>query len=158
MEFLLVLLALLDNLIESLKHYMAVKMNLDNPDFVNDNGVVSDMMSPKFAAELKTTIYDNMTFDPKHYGRRWNILQDHGTSHLSIIDSERNAASMTSTINSYFGSLNLSQVGRGARMARWIWVAGWQHAGRGLRRRPAERVGGGRSRRNQHNVGRTPIG
>ncbi|CAN6235227.1 unnamed protein product [Urochloa humidicola] len=95
-------------LIESLKHYMAVKMNLGDPDFENDSVVVSDMMSPKFAAELKKTIYDNMTFDPKHYGGRWNILQDHGTSHLSIIDSERNAVSMTSTVNSYFGSLIVS--------------------------------------------------
>ncbi|CAL5027090.1 unnamed protein product [Urochloa decumbens] len=95
-------------LIESLKHYMAVKMNLGDPDFVNDSKVVSDMMSPKFAAELKKTIYDNKTFDPKYYGGRWNILQDHGTSHLSIIDSERNAVSMTSTVNSYFGSLIVS--------------------------------------------------
>ncbi|CAD6341925.1 unnamed protein product [Miscanthus lutarioriparius] len=95
-------------LIESLKHYMAVKMNLGDPDFVNDSEVVSDMISPKFAAELKKTIYDNMTFAPKHYGGRWNILQDHGTSHLSIIDSERNAVSMTSTVNAYFGSLILS--------------------------------------------------
>ena len=40
---------------------MAVKMNLGDPDFVNDSEVVSDMISPKFAAELKKTIYDNMT-------------------------------------------------------------------------------------------------
>ncbi|XP_062184914.1 glutathione hydrolase 1-like [Phragmites australis] len=95
-------------LIESLKNYFAVKMNLGDPDFVNVSEVVSDMVSPKFAAELKKTIYDNMTFDPKHYGGRWNILQDHGTSHSSIVDSERNAVSMTSTVNSYFGSLILS--------------------------------------------------
>ncbi|OEL37893.1 Gamma-glutamyltranspeptidase 1, partial [Dichanthelium oligosanthes] len=95
-------------LIESLKHYIAVKMNLGDPDFVNDSEVLSDMMSPKFAAELKKTIYDNMTFDPKHYGGRWNILSDHGTSHLSIVDSDRNAVSMTSTVNSYFGSLIVS--------------------------------------------------
>nr|CAB3484731.1 unnamed protein product [Digitaria exilis] len=95
-------------LIESLKHYVAVKMNLGDPDFVNDSEVISDMISPKFAAELKKTIYDNMTFDPKHYGGRWNILPDHGTSHLSIVDSERNAVSMTSTVNSYFGSLIVS--------------------------------------------------
>ncbi|WVZ85927.1 hypothetical protein U9M48_032784 [Paspalum notatum var. saurae] len=95
-------------LIESLKHYMAVKMNLGDPDFVDDREVVSDMTSPKFAAELKKTIFDNMTFAPKHYGGRWNILPDHGTSHLSIVDSERNAVSMTSTVNSYFGSLILS--------------------------------------------------
>jgi gamma-glutamyltranspeptidase/glutathione hydrolase/leukotriene-C4 hydrolase len=49
---------------------MAVKMNLGDPDFVNVNEVVSDMMSSKFAAELKKTIYDNTTFDPKHYGGR----------------------------------------------------------------------------------------
>lgn len=95
-------------LIESLKHYMAVKMNLGDPDFVNNSEVVSDMMSPKFAAELKKTIYDNMTFAPKHYGGRWNILEDHGTSHLSVVDRERNAVSMTSTVNAYFGSLILS--------------------------------------------------
>ncbi|KAE8775107.1 Gamma-glutamyltranspeptidase 1 [Hordeum vulgare] len=95
-------------LVESLKHYMAVKMNLGDPDFVDVGAVVSDMLSPKFAAELKRTIYDNMTFSPQHYGGRWNILQDHGTSHLSIVDGERNAVSMTSTVNSYFGSLILS--------------------------------------------------
>uniref|UniRef100_A0ACD5UQ94 Uncharacterized protein n=1 Tax=Avena sativa TaxID=4498 RepID=A0ACD5UQ94_AVESA len=95
-------------LVESLKHYMAVKMNLGDPDFVDVSEVVSDMLSPKFAAELKRTIYDNMTFSPKHYGGRWNILQDHGTSHLSIVDRERNAVSMTSTVNSYFGSLIVS--------------------------------------------------
>ncbi|KAM3387405.1 hypothetical protein ACQJBY_010317 [Aegilops geniculata] len=95
-------------LVESLKHYMAVKMNLGDPDFVDVGAVVSDMLSPKFAAELRRTIYDNMTFAPQHYGGRWNILQDHGTSHLSIVDGERNAVSMTSTVNAYFGSLILS--------------------------------------------------
>ena len=49
---------------------MAVKMNLGDPDFVNVTEVLSDMISPKFAAELKKTIYDNSTFDPKHYGGR----------------------------------------------------------------------------------------
>jgi len=40
--------------------------------------------------------------------RRWDQINDHGTSHLSIIDSERNVVSLTSTINSYFGALMLS--------------------------------------------------
>ncbi|XP_059432316.1 glutathione hydrolase 1-like [Corylus avellana] len=94
--------------IEALKHVFAVKMNLGDPDYVDVSKVLSDMLSPKFAKELKKTIYDNMTFDAGHYGGRWNQINDHGTSHISIIDRERNAVAMTSTVNSYFGSRILS--------------------------------------------------
>lgn len=34
---------------------------------------------------------------------------DHGTSHFCIVDSDRNAVSMTSTVNSQFGGGVLSQ-------------------------------------------------
>ncbi|KAI0499472.1 hypothetical protein KFK09_011596 [Dendrobium nobile] len=95
-------------LIESLKHMFAVRMNLGDPDFVNVSEVLSDMLSPKFAHELKKTILDNMTFTSDHYGGKWNVLSDHGTSHLCIVDSERNAISMTSTVNSYFRAQILS--------------------------------------------------
>lgn len=56
--------------IEALKHAFALRMNLGDPDFVNDSEVVADLLSPKFARELKKTIFDNMTFDPSHYGGR----------------------------------------------------------------------------------------
>lgn len=94
--------------IEALKHVFAVRMNLGDPDFVNVTGVVSDMLSRKFAEVLKKDINDNRTFDPNHYGGRWNQINDHGTSHVSIIDVERNAISMTTTVNAYFGSKILS--------------------------------------------------
>lgn len=94
--------------IESLKNVFAVRMNLGDPDFVNVTKVLADMLSPKFAEELKKTILDNMTFDPSHYGGRWGQINDHGTSHLSIIDHEQNAISMTTTVNSYFGAQMLS--------------------------------------------------
>lgn len=35
-------------------------------------------------------------------------MNDHGTSHMSIVDSERNAVSMTTTINAYFGAKYVS--------------------------------------------------
>ncbi|XP_022774920.1 glutathione hydrolase 1-like isoform X2 [Durio zibethinus] len=95
-------------LIEALKHAFAVRMNLGDPEFVDVSKVVADMLSPKFAQELKKTIFDNMTFGPSHYGGRWNQIDDHGTSHVSIVDSERNAVSMTNTVNGYFGSKILS--------------------------------------------------
>ncbi|XWS29479.1 hypothetical protein CRYUN_Cryun24cG0032300 [Craigia yunnanensis] len=95
-------------LIEALKHAFAVRMNLGDPEFIDVSKVVADMLSPKFAHELKKTIYDNMTFGPSHYGGRWNQIHDHGTSHVSIVDSKRNAVSMTNTVNEYFGSKILS--------------------------------------------------
>lgn len=60
----------LHRIIESLKYMWAVRMNLGDPDFVNVSKVLSDMMSPRFALELKTAILDNMTFGPEHYGSK----------------------------------------------------------------------------------------
>lgn len=56
--------------IEALKHVFAVRMNLGDPDFVNITAVVSDMLSPKFAEELKKKINDSRTYDPSYYGGR----------------------------------------------------------------------------------------
>ncbi|KAL0642703.1 hypothetical protein Bca4012_040993 [Brassica carinata] len=95
-------------LIEALKHAFAVRMNLADPDFVDVTKVVSDMLSPEFAKDLKTKINDDKTFDPKYYGGMWNQINHHGTCHFSIIDSERNAVSMTTTVNGYFGAVMLS--------------------------------------------------
>lgn len=94
--------------IEALKNVVAVRTNLGDPDFYNVSKVLSDMLSPKFAQQLKKTINDNKTFDPRHYGGRWNPINDHGTSHLSVVDGERNAVSMTTTVNYYFGANILS--------------------------------------------------
>ncbi|MBA0559725.1 hypothetical protein Golob_016674, partial [Gossypium lobatum] len=97
-------------LIESLKHAFAARMNLGDPEFVDVSKFVTDMISLEFAKKLKSTIYDNMTFGPNHYGGRWRWSQvnDHGTSHISIADSDQNAVSMTTTVNAYFGSKILS--------------------------------------------------
>lgn len=54
--------------IEALKHFFAIKPNLGDPDFINNSKVLSDMLSPKFAAKLKKTILDNTTFGPAYYG------------------------------------------------------------------------------------------
>lgn len=39
---------------------------------------------------------------------RWSQLRDHGTSHFCIVDADRNAVSMTSTVNYPFGGGVLS--------------------------------------------------
>ncbi|MCL7023742.1 hypothetical protein MKW94_011484 [Papaver nudicaule] len=98
----------LHRLIEALKHMLAFRMNLGDPKFVNTTKYESDMLSPSFAARIRRKIIDNTTFPPDYYMHKWNQLDDHGTSHLCIVDAERNAVSMTSTVNSYFGAGVLS--------------------------------------------------
>ncbi|KAG0598252.1 hypothetical protein M758_12G058000 [Ceratodon purpureus] len=98
----------LHRLIEAFKHTYAVRMNLADPDFVDVKAVVADMLDPDFAASLHKQIVDNSTFPPEYYGGRWRQLEDHGTSHFSIVDAHRNAVAMTTTVNYPFGALVLS--------------------------------------------------
>ncbi|PSS15547.1 Gamma-glutamyltranspeptidase [Actinidia chinensis var. chinensis] len=94
----------LHRLIEALKHMFSVRMNLGDPDFVNISNTMSDMLSPSYAEKLRQKIFDNTTFPPEYYMYRWNQLRDHGTSHFCIVDVDRNAVSMTTTVNYAFGA------------------------------------------------------
>ncbi|XP_060209874.1 glutathione hydrolase 3 [Lycium barbarum] len=98
----------LHRLIEAMKHMLGVRMNLGDPDFVNISSTVSDMLSPSFAKEIQRKIFDNTTFPPEYYMPRWSQLLDHGTSHFCIVDADRNAVSMTTTVNYPFGGGVLS--------------------------------------------------
>ncbi|XP_028806490.1 glutathione hydrolase 3-like [Neltuma alba] len=95
-------------LIEALKHTFAVRMNLGDPDFVNITSTVSDMLSPSFAKKIQQKILDNTTFPPEYYMNRWDQVRDHGTSHFCIVDADRNAVSLTTTVNWVFGAGVLS--------------------------------------------------
>ncbi|KAI3844349.1 hypothetical protein MKW92_026368 [Papaver armeniacum] len=98
----------LHRFIEALKHMFAIRMNLGDPKFVNITKYEADMVSPSFAARLRQKILDNTTFSSGYYLPKWSQLDDHGTTHFCIVDADRNAVSMTSTINSYFGAGLLS--------------------------------------------------
>ncbi|EXB24697.1 Gamma-glutamyltranspeptidase 1 [Morus notabilis] len=95
-------------LIEALKHMFAIRMNLGDPDFVNISKYENAMLSPDFAHQIRERIFDNTTFPPEYYMNRWSQLRDHGTSHFCIVDKDRNAVSMTSTVNYPFGGGVLS--------------------------------------------------
>ncbi|KAJ1387872.1 Nucleophile aminohydrolase, N-terminal [Sesbania bispinosa] len=94
----------LHRLIEALKHMYAVRMNLGDPDFENIGHTVSQMLSPYFAQNIQHKILDNTTFPPEYYMNRWSQLRDHGTSHLCVVDADRNAVSLTTTVNHHFGA------------------------------------------------------
>ncbi|KAK1286356.1 Gamma-glutamyltranspeptidase 3 [Acorus calamus] len=95
-------------LIEALKHMFAMRMNLGDSNFVNATSYERDMLSKSFAEKVQHKIFDNTTFDPGYYLTRWSQLRDHGTSHFCVVDADRNAVSMTTTVNYYFGARMLS--------------------------------------------------
>ncbi|XP_068660742.1 glutathione hydrolase 3-like [Aristolochia californica] len=94
----------LHRLLEAQKHMLAVRMNLGDPDFVNNTEYVSAMLSQSFAGQVQQMILDNTTFPASYYLAKWSQLLDRGTSHFNIIDADRNALSMTSTVNAHFGA------------------------------------------------------
>lgn len=94
--------------IEALKFMFGMRMNIGDPNFVDDSKFVSDMLSRSFGEKIAKKIFDNTTFDSSYYMPRWKQIEDHGTSHFCIVDGDRNAVSVTSTVNSVFGSGVLS--------------------------------------------------
>ncbi|XP_074280893.1 glutathione hydrolase 3-like [Silene latifolia] len=98
----------LHRLTEAIKHMLAIRMNLGDPAYVNVSKYVSEMTSPSFAEKIWHKIYDNTTFPPQYYEGRWSQKQDNGTSHFCIVDAERNAVSLTTTVNYPFGGKVLS--------------------------------------------------
>ena len=103
-------------LVEAFKHAFAMRMNLGDPEVPPPPGVVSnisgavrDMLSPAFNAALRAMTKDDATLPLGAYGARWNLVEDHGTTHVSVVDADRNAVAMTSTINTNFGSKVVSR-------------------------------------------------
>ncbi|TKY44542.1 Gamma-glutamyltranspeptidase 3 [Spatholobus suberectus] len=94
----------LHRLIEALKHMFAVRMNLGDPNFENIDDTIFKMLSPSFGKSIQHKILDNTTFPPGYYMNRWSQLRDHGTSHLCVVDADRNAVSLTTTVNYHFGA------------------------------------------------------
>ena len=94
--------------VEAFKHAFAMRMNLGDPEAEwpgkNVSGALADMLSPEFNARLRAMTRDDATLDISAYGARWNQLDDSGTTHVSVVDAERNAVALTSTVNTAFGS------------------------------------------------------
>ncbi|CAN7119575.1 unnamed protein product [Brassica rapa subsp. narinosa] len=98
----------LHRLIEAMKHMFAARMDLGDPEFVNITKAMKQMLSKPRAESIRERILDNTTFPPEYYLNRWSQLRDQGTSHFSIVDSDRNSVSMTTTVNFVFGAGVLS--------------------------------------------------
>lgn len=98
-------------IIESLKFAYAPFTFLTDPSFNNNTEkVVKYMMSPEVAENMRRRI-DDKSHTVDYYGPYSEIKYEdtNGTSHMSVIGTDGDAASMTTSINAYFGSKLVSR-------------------------------------------------
>lgn len=98
-------------LAEVLNFAFADRMALGDPAFVNLTKAIPAMMGKEHASLLRRKIRLNTTFPYQYYEDLVNFtapIEDAGTTHLSVIDTQRNAVSLTSTVNLSFGAKFLS--------------------------------------------------
>ncbi|PAA80322.1 hypothetical protein BOX15_Mlig013069g3 [Macrostomum lignano] len=95
----------LHRLVESFKFAYAKRSGLGDAVFVNVTELVANMTSSSYASELRSRITDDATHDVNYYGPMFEWKEDSGTTHVSLVDSDGNAISVTATINTYFGSM-----------------------------------------------------
>lgn len=84
---------------------LKIRLSLEFNDYtliVNNVCVqmMEDLLSEKYANDVRLRIKDDETFnDPEHYGAKFYNQEDHGTAHISVLDENGDAVSVTSTIN-----------------------------------------------------------
>lgn len=93
------------HLAEAFKYAYAQRAGLeDKPD---DETRMVDLMnklqSDEFIREIASQI-DTTAHHDSRYGGQEYFKDDHGTAHVSVMDSDGNAVAITSSINMYFGS------------------------------------------------------
>jgi gamma-glutamyltranspeptidase len=119
-------------LAEAFKHAFALRMSLGDPDFTANTTklALSAMLNASYISNLRNITSDEKClselsdyggifsgfeniYDSSHANQQrkplWFIPEDHGTSHISVVDKFGNAVSVTTTINTYFGSKVISK-------------------------------------------------
>ncbi|KAJ1672034.1 hypothetical protein GGF38_000349, partial [Coemansia sp. RSA 25] len=91
-------------IVEAMKFGAAQRTSLGDPSFVDIAANVSRQISKEFAGQIRANISDVQTFDVSHYDPEYDILNNHGTTHLSVLDRDDMAVALTSTINLEFGA------------------------------------------------------
>lgn len=92
-------------LVEIFKFMAAKRGELGDPAFLpNAEILVREIMSNEFAEKIVDKIDFNSVLDQKEYGKRLNSTDDHGTTHLNVIDEDEMVVMITSTVNLEFGA------------------------------------------------------
>ncbi|KAF8909841.1 gamma-glutamyltranspeptidase [Mucidula mucida] len=90
-------------IIEAMRFGFASRTRICDPTYQNNTHVIQQMSTKAFADTIFLNITDE-THPPDYYNPEYDIQTDHGTMHISILDSSGMAVAITSTVNLVFGS------------------------------------------------------
>ncbi|KAJ1020088.1 hypothetical protein NDA16_004368 [Ustilago loliicola] len=92
--------------IETLKFGFGQRTELADPAFLapEDLERIAEIPTMPEAERIVSNITDDKTHPLEYYNPKFDIISDHGTMHLSILDSHGQAIALTSTVNLIFGS------------------------------------------------------
>jgi len=91
-------------LIEATKFGFAARTRICDPAFNDDPDRIDNIPLKSYGASISKNITDNRTHPPLYYQPIFDVPEDHGTSHTSIVDENGMAVAITSTVNFAFGS------------------------------------------------------
>ncbi|OLL26645.1 Gamma-glutamyltranspeptidase 1 [Neolecta irregularis DAH-3] len=97
----------LHRLVEVMKWLSAGRTELGDPidETTANRDRVEEIKSKEWAAKVRANISDHKTYGVHHYRPSYQMIENHGTTHLNVVDSQGMAVSLTTTINQIFGSL-----------------------------------------------------
>ncbi|KAJ3180631.1 hypothetical protein HK101_009946 [Irineochytrium annulatum] len=75
-----------------------------DPVFRNITEIETNFLDKKLASAIRHNISDERTFEPEHYNPPFDIKEDHGTMHVSVVTAAGDAVTLTSTVNLIFGA------------------------------------------------------
>ncbi|KAF7683204.1 Glutathione hydrolase proenzyme 2 [Astathelohania contejeani] len=92
-------------LVEIYKFIAARRGEFADPDFIpNWKSLVAQITSKKYAEKIVEKIDFNHSLSDIEYGFKMPFTEDHGTTHLNVIDENEMSVLITSTVNLEFGS------------------------------------------------------
>ncbi|KAF0497163.1 gamma-glutamyltranspeptidase [Gigaspora margarita] len=98
----------LQRIVETIKFGFARRTELADPAFFENqkdhNDRVKEIISKKFAAAVRHNVSETHTYNPNYYDPIFDFTEDHGTTHISVIDVNNMAVAFTSTVNQIWGA------------------------------------------------------
>ncbi|CAO1618589.1 unnamed protein product [Jaminaea pallidilutea] len=94
-------------LVEVFKHGYGARTHVGDPDYLNASALheIEQISTMERAREILPKINDSTTInDVNYYEPLFDSVEDHGTTHISVVDDDGMSVGITSTVNLIFGS------------------------------------------------------